>query len=269
MVGSHFPPGGRDEPPHTYYLYRCPPWGISVPAPFLIVLLFFLFLLFIRLFPALCGLVGLLPLVSPSGGGGDAASYPCVLPPSSSSADAAPVSTPLHLAPRVRTCYLRGAGACPLGGPPPGVVFIKLETILCTCSYGTSLPCTGGGAPSPITCPVRPALHPIVVGVPCLALFSSLFLYPLRFGGCSPLSFRCAMREELALLFGGCPPLPFLFEGCHTLTLSLPQVVREECALMLGGCPTLLRPMDAFWGCPLPGQGVPSTTWLHTGGVHC
>ena len=49
-------------PPHTGYLCLCPPWGISIPVPFLVVLLF---LLYLRLCPAPCGLVALLLLVAP------------------------------------------------------------------------------------------------------------------------------------------------------------------------------------------------------------
>ena len=114
----------------------------------------------------------------------------------------------------MRTCCLQGAGVCPVGGPPHGGVFNKLATILRTCSSGAPLPPNGSGAPSPLPCPVYPALCPVVAIVPGMDPLppnSSFLLYGL--GGCLLLSLPYALCGECVLLFGGCPPPPLPVRG--------------------------------------------------------
>ena len=58
---------GARPPPHAYDLYRCHPWGLSVPIPFPFIALLFIFCL--RIHFALSGLVALFCVFSPSAEG--------------------------------------------------------------------------------------------------------------------------------------------------------------------------------------------------------
>ena len=66
-------------PPHVYDLGQCPPWGLSVPVPFLISLLV---LCMSRLLSSLSGLIALPLSVSSSAGGVEVVGFFPLLPSS-------------------------------------------------------------------------------------------------------------------------------------------------------------------------------------------
>ena len=116
------------DPPHADHFDLCPPWGLSVPFPILLVLRLYLIL---RLHPALCGLVALLVLVPPSVPGGSMDSPPCFNPIAYTSTSTAPDSITLTLDLSVMSGLLsmgcRGLATSP--PPPPGGEFTILATM--------------------------------------------------------------------------------------------------------------------------------------------
>ena len=161
---------GGTPPPHVADLYPCPPWGLSVTIPFLLIPLLFLYRL--RLCPALYGLVVLLVLFSPYVVGGGL--WICLpISPFSTTSFPPPLLPllPLPLDPWMfRACCGWVAGAWPLVGPPPGGKLTIWATIARVCSPGIPLPPSWLGAPPPtpsLGCsyPLAPSSPPIFIEV--------------------------------------------------------------------------------------------------------
>ena len=134
---SAFSSGGEHVPPHTDHLYRCPPWGISVPVPILFIPLL---LLGLGICPDPCGFMELLVLVLPYAGEG----MRTLTPVSPLSSPPWPplllCNLPLTLAPQMCwACCGWFDGAWPLGGPLPGGKLTMLAKISQACSSGAPL----------------------------------------------------------------------------------------------------------------------------------
>ena len=85
---------GGARPPPTDNLCMCPPWDISVPVPFLVVVLFLLCLRLCLLPVALCRSCFWSCLLCMGGGGVASALSPCFSPPYSSSTFTPSYATP-------------------------------------------------------------------------------------------------------------------------------------------------------------------------------
>ena len=147
---SAFSSGGGGAPPHADNLYRCPPLGLSVFFPFLVVILV---LLRLCLCPTLGSLLTFLLLVLPSWrGGGVILSHPPMypLPPPTLIPPLLPL-LPCPLTPRVGwVCLLRILGLGRYVGFAPAVA--------CASFSGVPLLPNGGGAPYPHPIPCRRSL---------------------------------------------------------------------------------------------------------------
>ena len=178
-----------------------------------------------------------------------------------------------------RACCMRGAGAWPLGVPPPCGEITIIAIMAQSCSSGTTPLPNGGCAPSPLHRPVHLSLlapsiplNLTVGGLWCLGVppplpscrpcvrsarccLEGTFTSPSWSGGPPPSnSFRRCTRSARCCLRGALPSLYWLWIPPHfPLLLS----VHRDHVLLLGGCPPLLHPLAAHRGSLLPGQGVP------------
>ena len=171
---------GGHVPSHADHLYRCSPWGISVPFPFLLIPPI---LLHLRLVSALRCLLEILPLILTFSEGYPAAPSPCVPPATSSSSSSAPASAPLSSDPP------GGSGLSSVGFRG---LFARQDSPRRLINYRGHYPLRlllwrplrldGGGARSPCPIPVRHSL--VAPSLPiCLAVGGLC-----RYGNIPPIS---------------------------------------------------------------------------------